>query len=124
MSSGGGYPTRDLTAYQDYPTRDLSAYQGRYFTGGSVFPDTVRKILPLLNAKLTKYSRKRAREFAGTFTEEMDKGSGIRSSLKKATKRTVKKILTGKKRLKAKAKPKKIRKRKSVKRQRTRDFLS
>jgi hypothetical protein len=111
-------------AISAYPSRDLAAYQGRYFTGGSVFPDTVRKLLPLLNAKLKKYSRKRVREFAGNFTDEMDKGAGVRMALKKAAKRSVKKILTGKKRLKAKAKPKKVRQRKTVKRQRTRDFLS
>jgi hypothetical protein len=108
----------------------LPAYQGKYFTGGALFPDAVRKIMPLVNEKLKNFSRKRIREFAGNFTEEMDKGSGVRSSLKKSAKRTIRKILTGKRRktsrkaLKPK-KPRKIRRRcKIVKRVRGKDFLS
>jgi flagellar motor switch protein FliG len=106
---------------------DLPAYQGKYFTGGALFPDAIRKILPLVNAKLKQFSRKKIREFAGNFAEEMDKGEGIRSSLRKSATRSVKKILTGGKRkntLKAK-KPKRIRRRcKIVKRATTKDFLS
>jgi hypothetical protein len=114
---------------------DLPAYQGRFFTGGAIFPDAVRKLLPIVNAKLKKYSRKTIRELAGNFTEEMDKGAGVRSALKKSAKRTVKKsakrivkkILTGgkkRKSLKAKKKRKTHIRRKIVKRPRTRDFLS
>jgi hypothetical protein len=108
--------------------RDLPHFQGRYFTGGAVFPDAIRKIMPLVTDKLKKFSRKKIREFAGDFGDEMDKGTGVRKALKKSAKRTVRKILTGgrkRKSLKAKKPRKSPTRRKRVKHvTRSRDFLS
>ena len=67
-----------------YRPSGLPTYQGRYFTGGNILSDSVRKIMPLLNEKLKSFSRKKLRDFAHDFTQEMDQGQGVRQSLKKA----------------------------------------
>jgi hypothetical protein len=120
----------------NYALGDLPSYHGRYHTGGSIFPDAVRKIMPLLRDKLKSYSRSKIRDLAYDFSQEMDKGEPIKEAVKKSIKKTAGKILTGRalaarrrrrksqKALKAGKSGKTVRRKKASKRIRTRDYLS
>ena len=96
----------------------LPYYQGRYFTGASIFTDSVRKLLPLITEKIKQFSRRKVRDFAQNVTTEMDQRQGIRSAPKRSANKTVQNLLKGGKRGRGGIRKKRINK------LRTRDFLS